>query len=316
MTMPVEVFTAGEAMALLLADGHQPLPVADRFVRSFAGSESNVAIGLARLGHRVAFCGRVGADVPGRWIREGLRAEGVDVAGLVTDPDRATGLLLRDSPAGRPVTVSYYRTHSAGSALGSEDLQPRQLTGVRCIFLSGITPMLSATAAEFTERLLDVAEARAIHVVFDPNVRLRLAPASTWRTRLTPILERVDTLLVGNDELVTLGMAGKEATDLLTERRRTVVIKSGAAGAVAARADELVRTEARVVPSVDPVGAGDAFCAGWLSATLRGCSLTDAAREAALVASLVVASTTDIAGYPTAELRDRLLEENGPDVDR
>jgi 2-dehydro-3-deoxygluconokinase len=316
MTAPVEVFTAGEAMALLLADGQQPLPAADRFVRSVAGSESNVAIGLARLGHRVAYCGRVGADAPGGWVRAALRAEGIDIRGLVTDADHATGLLLRDSPIGRPVSVGYYRGNSAGSALAPEDLVPELVADARYVFLSGITPMLSATCARFTERLLDVAAEHRVPVVFDPNVRLRVAPASAWRARVGPLLDRVDTLLVGREELAILGLAGKEPADLLTERRRTVVVKCGGDGAVAATAEETVRVPARPVPTVDPVGAGDAFCAAWMSAQLRAKSLRESAREAALVASLVVASSTDTAGLPSAELRDRLLQESGPDVDR
>jgi 2-dehydro-3-deoxygluconokinase len=316
MTTPVEVFTAGEAMALMLADAQQPLPVADRFIRSVAGSESNVAVGLARLGHRVAYCGRVGADAPGGWVRAALGAEGVDLRGLAIDPERPTGMLLRDGPVARPVTVAYYRRDSAGSALGPDDLPPELVAGAKYVFVSGITPMLSTTCARFTERLLDVAAENRVPVAFDPNVRLRVAPPSAWRARIGPLLDRVDTLLIGRDELAILGLEGKGPSDLLTERRRTVVIKCGAEGAVAATAEETVQVAARPVRVIDPVGAGDAFCAGWMSAVLRGKTLGEAVREAAVVAALVVACSTDTAGLPSAELRDRLLQESGSDVDR
>ena len=96
--MGMDAVTAGEAMGLLLAESATPLRRADRFVRSVAGSESNVAIGLTRLGHSVAFCGRIGTDAAGGWVRDTLRAEGVDVRALHDDPDRPTGVLLRDSP--------------------------------------------------------------------------------------------------------------------------------------------------------------------------------------------------------------------------
>lgn len=302
-------------MALLLADDHRPLPHADRFVRSVAGSESNVAVGVARLGHRVGFTGRVGADAAGSWVRDALRAEGVDIAGLMIDGSRPTGLLVRDSPSGRPVSVAYYRSGSAASALCPDDVRPGLVAAARCVFLSGITAMLSSTAAQFVRHVLDVAREAGVPVLFDPNVRLRLADRDTWRAMLADVLDDVDTLLIGHEELDLLGLPDDPAK-LITPRTRTVVVKRGADGATACTADETVHQPARAVNTIDPVGAGDAFCAGWISAWLRNSTLHQSLREATAVASFVVASPTDTAGLPSADERDRALEENGADVDR
>jgi 2-dehydro-3-deoxygluconokinase len=313
--MNAEVFTAGEAMALLLADDHRPLRRADRFIRSVAGAESNVAVGLARLGHRVTFTGRVGADAAGGWVHDTLRLEGVDTSGLVTDTTRPTGLLLRDSPAARAVSVSYYRRDSAGSALCPQDARPELIAGARFVFLSGITAMLSASAAQFVAKVLDLAEDSGVPVLFDPNVRLRLDDRHAWQTGLADILGRVDTLLIGDDELRLLGLPD-DAARLVTARTTTVVVKHGAAGATAFTSDSTVHQPARQVPLADPVGAGDAFCAGWISASLRGATLHESLREATVVASFAVASTTDTAGLPSAGERDLALDQNGADVDR
>ena len=103
---------------LLLAPTGVPLPSATRLDVDYAGAEANVAVGLARLGHVAAFQGRLGDDVFGRRIAAALRGEGVRTDGLSFDPDRPTGLLVRDVVQGRPITVCYYRSGSAASALG------------------------------------------------------------------------------------------------------------------------------------------------------------------------------------------------------
>ncbi|MFI5910090.1 sugar kinase [Dactylosporangium sp. NPDC051541] len=316
----MDVLTAGEAMALLLAEDAVPLGRAERFARSVAGSESNVAIGLARLGHTVAFCGRVGADAAGGWVRDTLRAEGVDVTALHTDPRRPTGLLLRDRPAGgRPVSVAYYRTGSAATALAPADVDEARVATARMVFVSGITAMLSPSAADFTDRLIAAASAAGVPVAFDPNVRLRLAAAEDWRRMYARFAGRMDTLLLSGEELRRLGLAPDARTDpagLLSGRTTTVVVTHGAAGATATTAAGTVHAAASPVSALDPVGAGDAFTAGWLSARLRGLPPADALREAAAVAALVVAVPTDIAGLPTPAERDRLLSTGGDDVDR
>jgi 2-dehydro-3-deoxygluconokinase len=311
----IEVFTCGEAMALLLAENRQPLARADRFLRSVAGSESNVAIALARLGHRVAFSGRIGLDAPGEWVRAALQAESIDVSDLLTDPQRATGLILRDCPPSRPISVHYYRRYSAGSALTASDVQPRLIATARLVFLSGITPMLSEGAAEYVDRVLDIAEEARVPVVFDPNIRQQLASHQQWRSTLSRYLERIDTLLIGHEELGLLGLAD-DPVQLLSGRRRTVVVKRGAEGATAYTSAGVIHAPARKVETLDPIGAGDAFCAGWISAYLRGLTVRDSLSEATAVASFVVAAIGDTAGSPSAQERDWALQENGPDVDR
>jgi 2-dehydro-3-deoxygluconokinase len=310
-----QVVTVGEACALLLAESGTPLRQADRFRRSVAGSESNVAIGLARLGHRVAFCGRVGDDAAGAWVRDTLRAEGVGTRALLTDPARPTGLILRDSPHGRPVSVNYHRRGSAASSLCPQDLDPDLIARSAVVFVSGITGMLSASAARCVDHLLDVAAAAGVHVAFDPNVRLRLAGAQQWRDAFARYRDRIDTLLIGDGELDLLGL-GSDPAALLSDRTRTVVVKRGPEGASVTTGETTLHAPARPVPVVDPVGAGDAFDAGWISAWLRDLPIRSALAEAVTVASLVVSAATDITGLPTAAERDRILRAQGADVDR
>lgn len=314
----VEVVTGGEAMILLLAGHDVPLPAARQFESMIAGAESNVAVGLARLGHRVAFFGRVGADVFGERIRQELRGEGVDVSELHTDPERPTGLLFRDTVVGSPITVHYARSGSAATATSTADVPRGLIEEARALHVTGITAALSDGAFRATLEAMRFARKAGAQVSLDPNVRLRLAGPARWAELIDALAREADVVMTGADEAEHFA-PGVDPVAWFGERGvLTVVLKQGADGATEhdlAGAGQVARQPARTVPLVDPVGAGDAFDAGWLSGWLRGLAPAERLREACAVASLVVATRGDSTGLPTARLRDRVLTE-GADVER
>lgn len=286
----------GETMLLMLAEPGIPLERATAFRRSIAGAESNVAAGLARLGHEVRWLGRVGADPAGRAVLAQLRAEGIDTRHAVVDPDAPTGLLLRDSHPARAIDVQYYRAGSAASRLTPGELTAEMVRGARLVHVTGITPMLSDTAHRATLRLLDLAAEAGAPVSFDPNIRLKLGTPERWRERVAPLLGRADVVLAGEDELELLEVDPAGLGGLVVVKRRD---KSATCGEL--------RQEAFTVPLTDPVGAGDAFAAGFLSGLLRGVPREVCLREAAAVAALVVQCANDIDGLPDRAGLDRAL---------
>lgn len=291
----------GEAMLLMVAEPGVPLARAGTFRRSVAGAESNVAIGLSRLGHSVGWLGRVGADPAGEAVIDLVRAAGVDTSRVRLDEAAPTGLLLRDSHPGRPIDVQYYRAGSAASHLAPDDIELPP--DVRLVHVTGITPMLSESAREATWALVERTRAAGATLAVDPNVRRKLGSPDRWREVVGPLLARADIVLAGSDELDLLGHPG--------EGPHTVVVKHPDRSATAGE----WRQECFPVPAVDPVGAGDGFAAGFLSAWLRGLGTERALLEAAAVAALVVQSVTDTDGLPTPAERDRLLT-TGRDVHR
>lgn len=295
-----EVLTCGEAMLLMLASPGVPLSRAHSFQRSVAGAEANVAIGLSRLGHSVRWLSRIGADPAGDAVLEMVRAAGVDTSGVRVDDSAPTGLLLRDSHPARPIDVQYYRAGSAASRLSPDDVSVPP--GTRLVHITGITPMLSETAREATERLIATARSVGATISFDPNVRHKLGSPQRWRDTVGPLLARADIVLAGSDELDLLGHP--TGPDIVVVKHPD---KSATVGGC--------RQECFPVPATDPVGAGDAFAAGFLSAWLRGLSTKQALTEAVAVAAFVVQSATDIDGLPTAAERDRWLAAAG-DVHR
>src|SRR5438270_7244037 len=104
-------------MVLLLAEQPGPLREATTFRRYIAGAESNVAIGLSRLGHAAGWISRLGADDFGRAVLFRIRGEGVDTSHVKLDSAAPTGLVVRERRDSGPVEQVYYRRGSAASYL-------------------------------------------------------------------------------------------------------------------------------------------------------------------------------------------------------
>jgi 2-dehydro-3-deoxygluconokinase len=299
-----EFLTCGEAMAVLRGPG--PLRLGGSLELSVAGAEANVAIGLARLGHQAGWVGRVGADEPGELVRRTLRAEGVDVSGVMTDPSRPTGLMLAERRIGDLVRVTYYRSGSAGSQLSAADILPRIGERVRLLHLTGITAALSDTARRCVTDAAVRAREAGVAVSVDVNYRSRLWTPAEARDTLLPLTGLADIVFASADELAML--AGHDdlpvaAREMLARGAGQVVVKRGADGATAYAAGVTVSVPARQVRVADVVGAGDAFVAGYLSGHLDGAGTGDCLGRAAITAAFAIARSGDWEGLPTrAEL--------------
>ena len=320
-----EVITIGEPLIALLAVGSAPLADVESFTRHVAGAEANVAVGLARLGHRTLFIGRVGADGFGRAIARRLGGEGVDVSGLVVDAERRTGLLVRERRALGPSEVLYHRFGSAGSALEPADVDAvaGAFGGARWLHVTGITPALSESAHRAVLRAIDLARANDVQVSFDVNLRRRLwtdQEAAAW---LQPIAIVADLVLGDADELAVV--AGVEPTASGLDAARAlraagsgaVIVKQGAAGAtMVGEADPEESAALNVDRVVDPVGAGDAFCAGYLAALLESQDPPMALRWGNACAAAALSVEGDMTGLPMRDELERLIGGGGPDTIR
>lgn len=300
----LDVVTFGEAMVGLVAADGLDLALSRRFARQVVGAEANVAIGLARLGRTVGFFGRLGSDALGDSIVRGLGAEGVDLSRVVRDEVRPTGLLLRDVWVDRPIQVAYYRAASAGSALCRDDVDAEYVRGARLLHLTGITPVLSDTAREATWAAVTAATEAGVSVVFDPNLRRSLCSDEVAIPRLRELLPLCTVVLAGLDELEVL--AGERdpqaaARAILAAGPELVVVKDGIRGSWAFDRSQSWHQPIFAVAAVDPVGAGDAFAAGFVHAWLDEPSVPSALATAAITSALCVATQGDSAGLPFAD---------------
>ncbi len=292
-----EVVTLGEPLAVLAP--HEPVPLARAATLTLGvgGAEANLAILLSRLGHRVQFISRVGADAFGQRIRQTLESEGVNTAGLLTDEAAPTGVYFREWLPDGARRVWYYRAGSAASRLAPSDVHPDVFTGIRLLHVSGITPALSSTCAAAVARAIELAHAAGALVSFDPNYGPALWDPAAAQQALLPLMATVDLLLLSHeDSRALLGVDDEEevlhAGSALGAKM--VVLRQAERGACAW--DGAARSAAppvQVAQAVDPVGAGDAFNAGFLSAWLRGQSLAEALHQGARLGAATVATTGD-----------------------
>lgn len=296
-----EVITLGEPMAVLYPEEPIPLDQAPTLALDIAGAESNLAIGLSRLGHRVQFLSRVGADPFGQRIRACLEAEGVDTSLLITDEEEPTGVFFREWLPDGARRVFYYRRHSAASRLVPQDLAPAAFAGVRIVHLTGITPALSESCAATVARAIELAHEAGALVSFDPNYRAKLWDIQSARKTLLPLMQRSDILLMGHEDAEAIFGPGEE--EALQQGAacgaQIVILKLAERGVWAMAGGTRIKIPAEFVAAVvDPVGAGDGFNAGFLSGWLRGDSLENALRLGTRIGAAAVASFGDYAGYP------------------
>jgi 2-dehydro-3-deoxygluconokinase len=322
---PVEVVTIGEVLVALIAQGGVPLADATTLERHVVGAEANVAVGLARLGRRVAFVGRVGADGFGTAAVRRLRGEGVDVTCLTVDPAAPTGLLIRELRAPGPSEVVYHRAGSAGSRVGPADVEAAAglIASARWLHLTGITPAISDTAAAAVRRAVELAREGGLTISLDLNLRRKLWSDETAAPVLRELARDADVVLGGPDEIQVVTAADVDdpaalAAALLELGPRLAVIKLGADGALGlARDGAAVHRPGLSIPAVrDPVGAGDAFCAGFIAAQLEGVPLERALDEANACGAAAVVAVGDLTGLPDQTELARLLAAGGPDTIR
>ena len=311
MSAAVDLLTFGESMVSLRSAG--PLSAGGSLAMHVAGAESNVAVGVARLGHSVSWAGVVGADPHGEYILRQLRSEGIHVRHRV-DAARSTGVMFLEQRTADLTRAYYYRAGSAGSTLSRADVDLALNAGPRVLHLTGITAALSTEARAAFEYAAERAAAEGVVVSLDVNYRSRLWTRDEARAVLAPIARHADILIASDDELDLVASAASGANtpdgarlddgetaladELLGRGVTEVVVKRGAAGAGVHTASGRFEAPAVAVTSIDTIGAGDAFTAGYLSALLDGGDVPARLARGTVMGAFAVSTAGDWEGLP------------------
>ncbi|MDQ0727462.1 sugar kinase [Microbacterium sp. W4I20] len=317
MTVP-SVVTLGETMALVRTTEIGSLRHAHGLAMGIGGAESNVAIGLSRLGVPASWLGRVGDDSMGERVVREIRAEGVDVR-ATTDADAATGLMVKERPSAASTAVHYYRAGSAGSRLSAADLPEGWVEGAALLHVTGITPLLSESARAAVHAAIDRAVNAGAAVSFDINYRSALAPATVAGPVLREIAERADIVFGGEEEFAILypDAAPAEAARRLRDAGcATTVLKRGPEGASVFIGDAVTAASGFRIDPVDTVGAGDAFVAGYLSGLLAGLDLDATLHRANACGAMACLVPGDWEAAPTLRDLERFLDGGADPVRR
>jgi dehydrogluconokinase len=301
-----DVLCFGETMAMLVAEQTGDLAAVSHYHKRIAGADSNVAIGLSRLGFNVAWLSRVGNDSLGRFVVDTLKGEGLDCTHVGVDSAHPTGFQFKSRVEdGSDPQVEYFRRGSAASHLSVADAN-EHLLSARHLHATGIPPALSAGTAELSRHLMRTMRSHGRSVSFDPNLRPSLWPNQTQMiNEINELASLADWVLPGLAEgqlLTGYDDPADIAAFYLGRGAEAVAIKLGAHGAYyRTLQDEGFIAARRVEKVVDTVGAGDGFAVGVVSALLEHHSFADAVARGNFIGSRAVQSPGDMEGLPTRE---------------
>jgi 2-dehydro-3-deoxygluconokinase len=312
-----DVVTIGESMVLFQPTGEKGIKYEALFTKSLAGAESNVAIGLTRLGKNVRWISKVGKDPFGDFILSTLAGEGVDVSYTLRDELSPTAVYFKETKAFGDPTVYYYRKNSAASKIEPIDVRPEWLEGARHLHVTGITPALSENAAAAIQKTMELAKEMGLTISLDPNLRRKLWSEEQARRVLLSLIPLCDVFLPGVEEAEFL--LGKQSIEdygkqFLEMGPKVVALKLGAEGSIGFIEGNSLKVAPHVVQRViDTVGAGDAFAAGFVSVFLDNqtsmtpLSLEKALTRANIMGALATQFKGDWEGIPGVDELDALM---------
>lgn len=294
--------TLGETMGLVTAGEIGSLEYARTFTYGIGGAESNVAIGVSRLGVPATWIGRLGADATGDMIERRLRSEGV--AAHVVRDGAFTGLMVKHRRFGSALSVDYHRAGSAGSRLGPGDIPPGCIEAAGVLHVTGVTTALSRSACDAVFGAVARARTAGVAVSVDVNYRRKLWSPEAAAPTLRRLVALADVVFAGVEEAqLVLGADGGHPPAALAEQLSALgpdqaVIKDGARGCTARIEGTDHRLPALPVEVVDPVGAGDAFVAGYLAELLAGRPASQRLQTAVAAGAYAVSVPGDCEGLP------------------
>jgi len=312
-----DLVTLGEVLLRLAVPSPARFETARQLDVQIGGAEANVAAACARLGLATAWISALPANEWGERIRRELTGHGVDCAHVrMIDGARVGGYFLEYGASPRPIRVLYDRRDSAFARLTAADVDWAPVRRARLVHLSGVTPALGEGPRGLIRRALQ----EATTISFDVNYRAKLWSPAEARAFAAEVLPFARYLFVGQAEArQVFGLSGPPERMLEALAREapqaTIALMQGAEGATVLDGGRLVRARrTHTVHVVDPVGAGDAYVAGFLWAVLRGRSVDDAAEAGGAVAALKCSTWGDIALVSVRDVEDALAA--GPDIQR
>lgn len=299
------VVTAGELLVeLMRPESGVSLGEVGTFRGPFpSGAPAIFVDAVERLGVESGIVGSVGADAFGDAIRERLAADGVDVSHVGRTPRRTTGVAFVTYFDDGSREFLFHLGHAAAGQVDPDRIGPSWVEDCEVVHVSGSAVAVNDAMAACCEHLVELACEQGARVSFDPNIRPSLLEPTEGAGPLDRILDRADIVIPTIDELASLvpgdGTEAERASCLLDRGAELVAVTKGADGCTLYAPDEIVQHPGFAVETVDPTGAGDAFAAGLVVATLEERSLPERAAFANAVGSRAVATFGPMEGLPT-----------------
>lgn len=297
----------GEPMGLLIAQSEGSLDHVKGYDLSVAGAEFNVAIGTARLNHKVTYITKLGDDPFGKLIVNTLNQNNIGSEFITFSKERSTGFMLKGRTSIGDPDIFYFRKNSAASTLSVTDVEKIDLSQYTNIHLTGIFPALSECTKEATFSLIQKAKAQGLFISFDPNLRPQL-----WHSQkdmietINKLASYANLILPGENEgEILIGTKdAKTINDFYLKNGSSIcVTKCGSKGAYVStnKGENYMVNGYTVKKVIDTVGAGDGFATGVITGLMEGLSLDKAVKRGTAIGAIQVMSRGDNEGLPTRE---------------
>lgn len=311
----LDVIGLGESMLALRWSRH-----GKTFDWEIAGAESNTVRYCAAHNLSTAWVSRLGTDLAGDLVLQGISADGVDVSRVARHAGHPTGVMLKE-PAADGWQVRYYRTDSAATTMAPDTVDVAELLSARVLHLTGITTSLSESCRELIAALVARPRPGAATVSFDVNWRPALHPEGVSATAAGSAAEMLrstanaaDVVFVGLDEADDVwNTATPRGIRSLLPDPEMVVVKNSGHGAYALSEGGTVCVPALKGPLVGTIGAGDAFAAGVLAGMLRASEPVETwLRRGHITAMSALAHPADVGTLPDPGTINGLLSLSPP----
>lgn len=312
-----DVVTIGETMLRLTPDSHLRLEQAESLQIHVGGSESNTAVGLARLGKRVAWISRLTDNHLGRRIERAIAAHGVDTRNIIWTADDRVGLyFLEAGSPPRSSHVIYDRANSAYSRFEPKDLPIGLFVPGKSKWLhvTGISLWLGETTRATIAKAVSQARSAGWKISFDVNHRTLLCSTKQARVFCNSLFEAADLVFLPRRDAIHLWEMNEDESDVKV-MARLVAMRSGkptvmTLGPHGAMASDSANSISQSIVPVEPIGrlgGGDAFSAGFLSAWLEKQDLERSLKWATATARLKYSISGDLPLISRQEV-ERLLD--------
>lgn len=276
--------------------------LAKDFAITLGSSSAIFTHNFASLGNRVGFSSSMGSDPLGEIALRFLSESGADVSGVRKFTGKLTGATVILPSGAQRYILTYPGTMFA---MRFSDLDREYILDARHLHLSSY--YLHRALRPQIPELFRAAKDAGLTTSLDTNDD----PEDLWADDLLEVLQYVDVLLPNEREAckITCAENGTRAAEILAEKVPLIVMKRGKEGAIARRGTEEFRAEPLLVDTVDTVGAGDSFDAGFLHQFIRGTNLNECLRFASLTGALSTTRAGGIEAFRDATHREQFLRE-------
>ncbi len=301
-----EIVSMGEMLVeIMRKEVGIPLNTPAEFMGPFPSGAPAIYIdAAARLGASTGFIGVLGPDDFGDVVENRLREDKVDVSQVKRREGHTTGCAFVSYNRDGSRKFIFHLRYSAAGTLGPNDVDPAYLAGAKLLHLMGSALSVSDSSREACYKAMKIVKSRGGLISLDPNLRPELLGIERVREICRPVLEVCDIVLPSGEEASMLtGIAEPaKACRALLRDAKVVALKMGSEGCTIFTENQEVRVPPfpieRVMPRVDPTGAGDCFDAGFTTSYVAGRSILECGRLGNTVGAFAVTKLGPMEGAP------------------